>query len=86
MTVQLVILKAKQRADGSNKIRIAVSHNSATRYIPPRFVVDGREESPQWYFANLITNALSAIAAYCFFPKKPSISLEFVSDNQLILF
>jgi len=29
---------------------------------------------------------LSAIAAYCFFPKKPSISLEFVADNQLTLF
>ena len=33
-----------------------------------------------------MTNALSAIAAYCFFPKKPSISLEFVPDNQLTLF
>ena len=37
-------------------------------------------------FANFITNALSAIAAYCFFPKKPSISLPFVADNQLTLF
>ena len=37
-------------------------------------------------FANFITNALCAISAYCFFPKKPSISLEFVSDNQLTLF
>ena len=36
--------------------------------------------------ANFITNALSAIAAYCFFPKKPSISLEFLTDNQLIMF
>lgn len=25
-------------------------------------------------FTNCITNALSTIAAYCFFPKKPSIS------------
>lgn len=37
-------------------------------------------------FTNLITNALSAIAAYWFFPKKSFISLEFVFDNQLILF
>lgn len=37
-------------------------------------------------FANFITNALSAISAYCFFPKKPSISLAFVADNQLTLF
>ncbi len=36
--------------------------------------------------ANFITNALSAIAAYCFFPKKPSVSLAFVADNQLTLF
>lgn len=44
------------------------------------------EHSRHRSFANFITNALSAIAAYCFFPKKPSISLEFVSDNQLTLF
>ena len=37
-------------------------------------------------FTDFITNALSAIAAYCFFPKKPSINLEYVSDNQLTLF
>ncbi len=43
------------------------------------------EHSRHRSFANFITNALSAIAAYCFFPKKPSISLEFVADNQLIL-
>lgn len=44
------------------------------------------EHSRHRSFANFITNALSAIAAYCFFPKKPSISLVFVSDNQLTLF
>jgi hypothetical protein len=44
------------------------------------------EHSRHRSFANFITNALSAIAAYCFFPKKPFISLEFVSDNQLTLF
>ena len=41
MNLRIVILKAKQRADGSHKIRIAVSHNSTTRYIPTRFSVDG---------------------------------------------
>lgn len=30
--------------------------------------------------ANFITNTLSAIAAYCFLPKKPSISLEFITE------
>ncbi|MDE6368729.1 MAG: IS982 family transposase, partial [Muribaculaceae bacterium] len=44
------------------------------------------EHSRHRSFTNFITNALSAIAAYCFFPKKPSISLEFVTDNQLTLF
>lgn len=44
------------------------------------------EHSRHRSFANFITNALSAIAAYCFFPKKPSISLPFVADNQLTLF
>lgn len=44
------------------------------------------EHSRHRSFANFITNALSAIAAYCFFPKKPSISLEFIHDNQLTLF
>ncbi len=44
------------------------------------------EHSRHRSFANFITNALSAIAAYCFFPKKPSISLAFVADNQLTLF
>lgn len=41
MNLRIVILKAKQRANGTNKIRIAVSHNSTTRYIPTRFSVDG---------------------------------------------
>ena len=44
------------------------------------------EHSRHRPFVNFITNALSAIDAYCFFPKKPSISLAFVADNQLTLF
>ena len=32
-----------------------------------------------------MANALSAIAAYCFFDKKPAIEVEFVNDGQLTL-
>ena len=35
---------------------------------------------------NFIANALGAIAAYCFFDKKPAIDVEFVNDGQLSLF
>lgn len=44
------------------------------------------ERSRHRSYVNFISNALSAIAEYCYFPKKPSISLEFVPDNQLTLF
>ena len=44
------------------------------------------EHSRHRSFNNFIVNAVSAIAAYCFFPKKPAISLEHYSDNQLMLF
>jgi len=37
-------------------------------------------------FNNSIANALSAIAAYCFFEKKPAIDVNFINDRQLILF
>jgi len=35
---------------------------------------------------NFIANALSAIATYCFFEKKPAIDVSFTSDRQLALF
>ncbi len=44
------------------------------------------EHSRHRSFANFFTDALSAIAAYCFLPKKPSISLDFVADNLLTFF
>lgn len=44
------------------------------------------EHSRHRFFTNFISNTLSATATYCFFSKKPSISLEFVNDNQLTLF
>ena len=37
-------------------------------------------------FHNFIANLIGGIAAYCFFPKKPSINLVRVVDNQLTLF
>ena len=37
-------------------------------------------------FSNFIVNIIGGIAAYCFFPKKPTINLERVVDNQLTLF
>ena len=43
------------------------------------------EHSKHRSSTNFMTNALSAIAAYCFFPKKQSISLESVLDDQLTL-
>lgn len=35
---------------------------------------------------NFIVNLFSAIAAYCYFPKKPCINLVKQTDNQLMLF
>lgn len=44
------------------------------------------EHSRHRSFNNFIANALSAIAAYCFFEKKPVIDIEFIKDRQLALF
>ena len=41
------------------------------------------EHSRHRSFNNFIANALSAIAAYCFFEKKPAIDVNFVKDRQL---
>ena len=35
---------------------------------------------------NFAVNLLGAVAAYCYFPKKPSIQVVRVFDNQLTLF
>ena len=52
------------------------------------FIKKGKqiEHSRHRSFNNFIANALGAIAAYCFFEKKPAIELEFVNDGQLTLF
>ena len=44
------------------------------------------EHSRHRSFNNFIANSLSAIAAYCFFEKKPAIDLWFVKDGQLTMF
>lgn len=44
------------------------------------------EHSRHRSFNNFIANALSAIAAYCFFEKKAAIDIKFVKDRQLALF
>ena len=44
------------------------------------------EHSRHRSFENFLVNLLSGIAAYCFFPKKPSINFKKVTDNQMTLF
>ena len=44
------------------------------------------EHSRHRSFDNFIVNMLGALAAYCFFPKKPCIACERVVDTQLALF
>ena len=44
------------------------------------------EHSRHRSFGNFITNLISALIAYSFFPKKPAIKYETVNPNQLALF
>ena len=44
------------------------------------------EHSRHRAFHNFVVNLLSGIAAYCLFPKKPTINIERSIDNQLALF
>lgn len=37
-------------------------------------------------FENFITNLISGLIAYCFFPKKPAIKYDVVDTDQLALF
>lgn len=43
------------------------------------------EHSRHRSFNNFIANALSAIAAYCFFEKKPAIDVNVIKGRQLTL-
>lgn len=44
------------------------------------------EHSRHRSFGNFITNLISGLIAYCFFPKKPAIKFETVRTNQITLF
>lgn len=44
------------------------------------------EHSRHRSFDNFIANALSAIAAYCFFEKKPTIDVSYINEGQLRMF
>ena len=44
------------------------------------------EHSRHRSVANFVVNLLGAVAAYCFFPKKPCIQVARETDNQLMLF
>ena len=44
------------------------------------------EHSRQRCFDNFVVNLLGAIAAYCFFPKKPCINVQRTLDTQIALF
>ena len=37
-------------------------------------------------FTNFITNLIAGLLAYSFLPKKPSINVDFVDQDQLVLF
>jgi hypothetical protein len=44
------------------------------------------EHSRHRSFGNFITNLISGLIAYCFFPKKPAIKFETINTNQITLF
>jgi hypothetical protein len=44
------------------------------------------EHSRHRSFENFITNMISGLIAYCFFPKKPAIKYETIQSDQLALF
>lgn len=44
------------------------------------------EHSRHRSFDNFIVNAISAVAAYSFFEKKPAVDVCFIKDRQLVLF
>jgi hypothetical protein len=44
------------------------------------------EHSRHRSFENFITNLISGLIAYCFFPKKPAIKVQHSDSDQLVLF
>jgi hypothetical protein len=48
-----------------------------------RYAYSEKNQKP---FDNFVVNTLGALAAYCFFPKKPTIAVQRTIDTQLALF
>ncbi len=46
----------------------------------------GKNHASQYANFGSLPNSLSAIAAYCFFEKKPAIDVNFINDGQLTIF
>lgn len=44
------------------------------------------EHSRHRSFGNFLSNLISGLVAYCFFPKKPAIKFETITSNQLVVF
>ena len=59
-----------------------IDRNTNGNLLPLRPEIPWKHRS----FNNFIANALSAIAAYCFFEKKPAIDVDFINDRQLSIF
>ena len=50
------------------------------------FIMEPLAVNPLQAFVGCLVNLLGALAAYCFFPKKPCIACDRAVDNQLTLF
>lgn len=51
-TLRLVIVPAKMLSDGKHKVRISVSHNSQTRYIPTDCIIDDLSQFKEGQIVN----------------------------------
>ena len=85
-TLKLVIVPAKRLADGSHKVRIAISHKGDTRYIVTRYIVadeknfkNGRVTGPD---ASIINRKLSALLND-YYDKLDTIETEYYTCAQI---
>lgn len=88
--LHLIVTKAK------NNMRNSLMSMAAKILIRKRVLIETvndelkniaqLEHSRHRSFNNFVANVLSAIAAYCFFEKKPAIDINFINDGQLNLF
>lgn len=51
-TLKLAIVPAKILSDGKHKVRISVSHNSQTRYIPTDCIIDDLSQFKEGQIVN----------------------------------